>query len=90
MNFFNILNINFTFVFPSCKCVWLHIIPRYIFFWEIFFDKKEFIFLNCEIVNFYNFFRLVLLQIHYESGAIRIRNDFPRIRIQIWILLKVV
>jgi hypothetical protein len=39
--FKNILNINSTFVFPSCKSVRLH---RYKLFREIFFDKKEFIF----------------------------------------------
>jgi hypothetical protein len=55
MNFSNILNINFTFVFPSCKCVMLQ---RDISFWDIFFVKKEFKFLNyafllrnCEILS---------------------------------------
>jgi hypothetical protein len=28
-----------------------------------------------EIVKFYQFFRILLLQIHLGSGAIRIRND---------------
>jgi hypothetical protein len=32
MNFSNILNINLTFVFPSCKCVWLYIMIRDIAF----------------------------------------------------------
>ncbi len=30
----------------------------------------------CEIVKFYQFFTVVLLQIHIGSGAARIRNDF--------------
>jgi hypothetical protein len=29
INFSNILNINFTFVFPACKCVRFHIVTRY-------------------------------------------------------------
>jgi hypothetical protein len=42
-----------------------------------------------KLSNFYQFFRIVLLQIHFGSGAARIRNEFFRIRIQISILLKV-
>jgi hypothetical protein len=40
-----------------------------------------------EIVKFYHFFRVVIFQIHFESGTarIQIRTDFFRI----WILLKV-
>jgi hypothetical protein len=33
----NIPNINFTFVFPSCKCVRLHFMTRYKLFRELFF-----------------------------------------------------
>ncbi len=43
--FSNILNINFTFVLPSCKCVKLHIMMIYKFFRGIFYEKK-FIFLT--------------------------------------------
>ncbi len=44
--FSNILDIHFIFVFPSCNCVRLHIMARYKLFREIFFVKKEFLFLN--------------------------------------------
>ncbi len=54
--FSNNLNINFTFVFPSCNCVRLHIMTRYKLFGK-FFDRREFTCLNwvfCwEIVKFY-------------------------------------
>ncbi len=39
------------------------------------------------LVKFYQSFKVVLLQIHFESGAARIRTDLFRIRIRI--LLKV-
>jgi hypothetical protein len=44
--FSNILDINFTFVFPSCKCVRLLIMTRCKLFRGICLDKKEFLFLN--------------------------------------------
>jgi hypothetical protein len=42
MNFYNILNINFTSVFASCKCVRLNIMTRYKLFRKISVDKKKF------------------------------------------------
>ncbi len=42
--FSNILNRNFAFVFPSCKCVRFHIVTRYERFREFLFDKKKFLF----------------------------------------------
>ncbi len=42
--FNNILNINFTFVFPSGKCVRLHIMTRYKIYRDFCFDQKEFMF----------------------------------------------
>ncbi len=67
----NIFNINFILVLPACKC------------W----DKNDFfnwafLLRSCQI---YQFIRALLLQVHFEPGAARIRNDFFRIRI----LLKV-
>jgi hypothetical protein len=40
MNFSNILNISFTFVFQSCKCVRLHIMTRNKYFREILYYFK--------------------------------------------------
>jgi hypothetical protein len=40
-------------------------------------------------MKFYQFLRIVLLQIHFGSGGAQIRNDFFRIRVRILILLKV-
>ncbi len=45
-SFSNILKINFTFVFPSWKCVRLHIMTRYKLLREFFFYKNQLIFLN--------------------------------------------
>ncbi len=39
--FSNILNINFTFVFPSCKCVRLHIMTRYKLLRKLFYIKRN-------------------------------------------------
>jgi hypothetical protein len=80
MNFSNIFNINFTFVFPSCSCksVRLHITMRYKLFRgflkkgknKFLFFKLSILFGNCQILlvfqsrSFSNSFR---------SGAIRIR-----------------
>jgi hypothetical protein len=49
---------------------------------EYFFDKNEFIFLNLsmfveKLSNFTIFSRVVLLPIHFRSGAARIRYVFP-------------
>ncbi len=38
--FYNILNINFIFVFQSCKCVRFHIMTRYKLYKEIFFKRN--------------------------------------------------
>ncbi len=40
-------------------------------------------------LKFYPFFRVILLQISFGSGGVRIRNDFFRLHIRIKILLKV-
>ncbi len=78
---------HFTFVLPSCKCVRLHILTR--FFKG--FKKRNLCFwfedFCWEIFKFYKFFRVFLLQIHFGSGASRIRNEFLWIHIRI--LLKV-
>jgi hypothetical protein len=42
--FSNILNINFTSVFPSCKSVTLYIMTRYWLFRAIFFIKRNYLF----------------------------------------------
>ncbi len=58
----NILNLNVGFAFPSCKCVWLKIMS----YDEILaFQGNRSIFVE----KFYQFFRIVLLQIHFESGS---------------------
>ncbi len=74
--FSNILDINFTFVFLSCKFVKLHIMTRNRYS-KLF---REICLLR-EIVKFYHFFRIVIFQIHFESGTarIQIRTDFFRI-----------
>jgi hypothetical protein len=58
---------------------------RYKLFRGIFFDKRHLYFLIehfcIEIAKFYQFFRVVLLQIYFGFGAARIRNVFFRIRI---------
>jgi hypothetical protein len=43
MNFSNILDIDFTFLFMPCKCVRLLIMTRYKLFRGIFFDKDIFL-----------------------------------------------
>ncbi len=68
MNFSNILDINFTFVFLPCKCARLLIMTKYNLFRGIYIYLGN--------VKFYQFFRVVLLLIHFGSGAARIRNDF--------------
>ncbi len=83
MNFSNILNISFTFVLPSCKCVTLHIITRYKLFRDFFKIKSIYLYFLIEhfcwdVVKFYQFFRQVLLQISF-----RIRNDVFRVPIQL-------
>ncbi len=69
---YNILNINFTFVFLSCKCVRLHIMTRCKFFRKKNCYKKESTFLNWvfywEIVTFYQFFSRVV----FISNSFRI------------------
>jgi hypothetical protein len=78
MTFSIILNINFTFVFPSCKCLRLHIMTKYKLFMEIFLYKNEFIFLSeyylflLEHCQIFQFSRKVLLQIPGDG----IRNVF--------------
>jgi hypothetical protein len=72
MIFSNILNINFYFVFPSCKCVEFAYYDKILkllrnFFMNIF----NLSFFCREIVKFYQFFTVVLLQIHFRSGAAR-------------------
>ncbi len=75
--FSNILNINFTFVFPSWKCLRLHIMKRYKLFMENFFwYNKDFIFLNwaflmrnCQILSVFSLF-----QKGYTWNLIRIRS----------------
>ncbi len=79
---------NFTFVFTSRKCI----LWRDVSFLGKFVYQKEFLFSNWvfwwEVVKFYQFFRVVILQIHFRSGAAEIRNDFF-FRIRIRILLQV-
>ncbi len=60
----NILIINFTGVLLSCKCVR--------FFYWIFFIIRNLYFLIEKLSNFIRFLEVVLLKIHFESGAIRI------------------
>ncbi len=88
--FSNILNITFTVVFLSCKCVSLHIMTRHKLFREIFFDTKEFIFELSIFVEILS--NLSVFQSSYTLNSFRIlrRLDpdlewFFRIRI----LLKV-
>ncbi len=82
--FSNILNINITgtFVFPSCKCVRLHILTRYELFMDIF--LKEFIFLvwaflirNCQILSVF----LSSFTSNSFLMRIRIMNDFFRLKV---------
>ncbi len=72
MNFSNILDINFTFVGYSCS-LWRDIK----LFRGIFLNKEELIYLNWAFLLRNLPDLLVLLQIHFGSGAarIRIRND---------------
>ncbi len=49
--FSNVFNINFTFVFPSWKCVRLHITTRYKLFREFFLKKRNLYFLNWKILR---------------------------------------
>jgi hypothetical protein len=55
------------------------------------FKKKGFLFymehIFEKLFSFYQFFRVALLQIHFGSGAFRIRNNF--FRFQIKILVKI-
>jgi hypothetical protein len=76
MNFSNILDINFTFVqvfLPFNKCVRLLITTRYKLFKGIFLRQKGLFIFNLAFllrnVEFYRFFRVVLLKIHLDSGA---------------------
>jgi hypothetical protein len=87
--FYDMLDINFTFVFPPFKCVWLLIIMIYKLFRDIFLTKKNLYFFG-EIVKFFQFLIVVILQIHFGNGAaqIRIRNYFILVYIRIRILLK--
>ncbi len=71
--FSNILNINFSFVFPFWECVRLHIITWYKLFREIIFKKKEFVFLNwafllrnCQIWSVFTVF--------FTSNSFQIRS----------------
>ncbi len=81
--FSNNLNKNFTFVFPSCKRVWLHL-WRDISFLVKFFMKINIYFLIepfCwESVKFFQFFRAVLLKIHFGSVSCPDREWFFQIR----------
>ncbi len=89
-HFSTILNINFTFVFPSFKCVRLHNMMGYNLFKDFFLERNTFISLTWaffwEIVKLYQFFWVVLLQAHFagsEAARIRIRNDFFRILLKV-------
>ncbi len=68
--------LNFTFVFPSYKCVRLHITTTCKLF-RGFLEKRNLYFFNLPIVeklsNFELFFKVVSFQIHFGSGAARIR-----------------
>ncbi len=71
--FFLFFYINFTFVFTSWKChVFLHVMTRRDISFLGDFLRKHFFW---QFVKFYQFFRLVLIQIHFGSGASRIRNE---------------
>ncbi len=79
--FFMILGINFTFVFLPFKCERLLIMTRYKLLGEYFSLTKRISYLETEhfswkIVEFYQFFRVVLRPIHFGPGAARIRNYF--------------
>ncbi len=92
-NFFNILDINFTFVFLSCLVSVLGCSLRRdrSFLGKYLFDKKEFALsfkighFWWEIVKFYQFFRVVLLHIHFKTDLLGSGMIFFWIRI----LLKV-
>jgi hypothetical protein len=88
--FFYFLNTNFTFVFPSYKCIRLQIMTgflgKFCFKRNIYIFKLSILLRNCQILSV---FRSSLLQIHFRSGDARIRNDYLRIRIRIQLLLKV-
>ncbi len=82
--FSNILKINFTYECTFCKCVRLHydeiqvLVLRDIFLLKGIYNFKLSIFV-AKLSNCISNFRVVLQQIHFESGAIWIRFDFFRI-----------
>jgi hypothetical protein len=79
-----ILYPNFTFVFLPCTCVRLLYMIEMKAIWGTIKKRIYIIKLSifcCQIGKFYQFSRVILLRIHFGSGAIRIRNYFFRIRI---------
>jgi hypothetical protein len=66
MIYSNILNINFTFVFPSCKCVRLHFMTRYKIFSKFFLIK---IFFTVKLSIFVEVHIWILLKVSDPTGS---------------------